>query len=195
MLANALLSLLLAAEPSSTGSSPAGFNRGGFGVELNASVATSDGSGTNSAYEWLIPQWEVGLRFRFGTFFSIGVSGELFDGITGGPGDEWSYQRRQIAVDVQWRFWGFKGLLRPWVAAGMAWGDIHSYHLEEPYPPIDAHVWEFLRLAVGLDVVPLSHLAIGPWFRYGFANTKGPYSADSSLRTAVFGLRVTVAFP
>jgi hypothetical protein len=196
----ALIAVLTAeqpAPPAPLSRAKEGLAGDGVGVEFSASAFNSWSSGTNSTYGSVFPVWELDLRLRIGQFFSVGVSAESFDGMTGGAGDEQNYQRREIGVDLQWRFWGVGGILRPWVGAGMAWGEIHSNHLEDAnvYKPIDAHVWEYLRLSVGVDFVPWANFAIGPWFRYGFASTKGPYATGTELQTASVGLRLTVAIP
>jgi hypothetical protein len=48
---------------------------------------------------------------------------------------------------------------------------------------------------VGLDVVPFTNFALGPWFRYGWGTTKGPYDKGTSLEMSAYGLRLTVALP
>jgi hypothetical protein len=152
MLAYALAALLLTttAEPAS-GSS--GFAGRGLGVEMNGSVAIESASGTLESRGILLPQWELGLRLRIGQFLSIGASVEYLHAIIGGAGDDWDYERKQVAADVQWRFWGYRGLIRPWVGLGMAWGQIHAYHRDESLPGVDTHVWEYFRASVGFDVV------------------------------------------
>jgi hypothetical protein len=114
----ALTALLLTAADEQPQARSAGFAGGGLGVEVNASVALHNSSGANATANPLGPQWEAGLRLRIGQFFSVGVSGEYVHGISGGAGDDWDYERKQIAADVQWRFWGYKGILRPWIGLG-----------------------------------------------------------------------------
>ena len=78
----------------------------------------------------------------------------------GGPGDaQRFYQRKQIAADVQWRFWGVQGVVRPWVGLGMAWGSIHEQMAYTSYPSIDADVWEYFRFGAGVDLVPVRWVA------------------------------------
>src|SRR5689334_7455879 len=164
MLAMALTALLLTSgdEP---GTKVSGFAGRGLGLEVNGSVAFASGSGDLESRGILLPQWELGLRLRIGQFLSVGASVEYIHAIIGGPGDDWDYERRQIAADVQWRFWGHQGFLRPWLGLCMAWGSIDGYHRDESLPGVNSHVWEYLRLSVGLDIVLGDHFAVGPWFR------------------------------
>lgn len=166
----ALASLLLATSGES-GPKDSGFAGRGLWLELNGAVAITSASGDLESRGILLPQWEIGLRLRIGQFFSIGAAGEYLQAIVGGPGDDWDYERKQIAADVQWRFWGHEGVLRPWVGLGMAWGSIHAFHRDEALPGIDSHVWEYFRFSLGLDIVAGAHFAIGPWFRVGLASS------------------------
>ncbi|MGZ3481156.1 MAG: hypothetical protein ACXU81_12440, partial [Myxococcaceae bacterium] len=193
----ALIGVLTAEQPAPTTRPREGLASDRVGVELSASVLNSWSSGTNSTSSALFPVWELDLRLRIGQFFSVGISAESFDGTTGGAGDEASSRRQEIGIDLQWRFWGFGGVLRPWLGVGMAWGNIYWQHQEDPdvYRTIDAHVWEFLRFSAGLDLVPWANFAIGPWVRHGFASTRGPYDTGTSLETTSVGLRLTVAIP
>jgi hypothetical protein len=194
MLAYALAALLLTAnaEPESRSS---GFAGRGLGLEVNGAVAIQSASGTLESRGILLPQWELGLRLRIGQFLSIGGSVEYLHAIIGGAGDDWDYERKQVAADVQWRFWGYQGVIRPWVGLGMAWGEIHAYHRDESLPGVDTHLWEYLRTSVGLDVVIGDHFAVGPWFRIGLASSHDIDPASTFLATYVFGLRVSAAIP
>jgi len=196
MLTATLTALLLTAGEAQPSPRIAGVAGHGLGLEINASVGLHTSSGPNESRNILAPQWEAGLRLRIGQFFSVGVSGEYVHGISGGPGDDWDYERKQIAADLQWRFWGYRGILRPWVGVGMAWGSIYSFHRDESLPPVDAHVWEFLRSSVGLDVALDDHFVFGPWVRVGLASTPAYYPSEAgTLTTIVLGIRLTVVVP
>jgi hypothetical protein len=195
MLALALTALLLSAGAEAAPRT-SGFAGHGLGLELNGAVALEVASGgLEGRGALIVPKWELGLRLRVGQFFSIGAAGEYLHAIVGGAGDDWDYERKQIAADVQWRFWGYEGILRPWVGLGMAWGSIHAFHLDEALPDVDSHVWEYLRCSAGLDVVLGDHFAIGPWFRFGLASTHDIDPGSSTLATYVLGLRVSTAIP
>ena len=191
--------LLVASTPTAKagGESDAGFAGRGLGMELGGSGALQYSSGSNSGSYPMFLQWEVLLRFRIGQFFSIGASYESLSGEIGGPGDaQRFYQRKQIAADVQWRFWGVQGVVRPWLGLGMAWGSIHEEMAYTSYPSIDAHVWEYFRFGAGVDLVPVRWIAFGPWARVGLATTPSATSpGQSGLQTFLFGVRALVAFP
>lgn len=115
--------------------------------------------------------------------------------ILGGAGDDWDYERKQLAADLQWRFWGAHGFLRPWVGLGMAWGSIQGFHRDESQPGVNSHVWEYLRMSAGADVVVGEHFAIGPWFRVGLASRHDIDPSSTFLATYTFGIRVSAAVP
>ena len=112
--------------------------------------------------------------------------------IIGGAGDDWDYERKQVAADLQWRFWGYRGFVRPWVGLGMAWGSIHAYHRDEVMPGVNTRVWEYFRASAGVDVVIAEFFAIGPWGRLGVASRPDIDPSSTFLATCVFGLRMGV---
>ena len=189
----AMLILFVVGAPVRGEESRSGFHGDGFGLELSGAVALANESEGNSMY-WSgqkFPQWELGLRIRIGEFFSIGLAAETVSkSYTGAEFDE---KRQQIGVELQWRF-RLTRIVRPWVSVGMSWGTVERIGTDEFYQ-VSGHVWEFLRLGVGCDVVVLDNLAIGPAVRVGRAKVPDDGSNQTALQTVVVGLRVTVAAP
>ena len=140
-----------------------GFYADGVGLEISGSIGlpTSPGAWYLTADEPR-PEWQLALRVRIGKFLSIGVSGEVVIGVS--EGNEQSWKRQEVGVDLEWRFWGYRGIVRPWVGAGMAWGNVEIVGTDEYYR-FARHFWEFLRLAAGCDVLMHPNLVpdgVGP---------------------------------
>lgn len=171
-----------------------GFYADGVGLEISGSVGLHTSRGALDAItNEPGPEWQLALRLRIGKFLSIGVSGETVSGVS--VGNELTWKRQEVGVNLEWRFWGYRGVVRPWAGVGMAWGNVEVVGTDEYYRH-GIHLWEFLRLSAGCDVLVHPNLAIGPWFRIGWGQRPTqPYSGEGSVRTMVFAFRVTAAIP
>ena len=185
----ALLGSVLAAEPTR------GFERDGVGLELGGFVGFHSASGVNEGHEPTGTEFSGTVRLRLGRHFGVGVTYESVSVIIGQGGDaDYLYSRQQLALDVQWRFLD-EGVLRPWLAAGMAWGSLaRNQGFCQDCSVSGSFVWEYLRLQAGLDFVFARSFAVGPALRVGLARWDAPEGART-VTTVVAGLRVTVALP
>ena len=197
MAAGPLLVLVLLSN--APAAAPSVFDEDRFGVELGGRAELGETFWTVASNG---PSFGIDLRLRFGPSLAVGVS--LESGSSSSPEMEnsWKLHRKQVAVDVQWRFDSGPGI-RPWISLGMGFGQVELEYTDGSFRS-SAHAVDFARLSLGVDFLVGRFVALGPFLRGSLGHTRlqsaddvtvsPPLDSSRSLDALQVGFRALVGF-